>query len=120
MTKNVPGHAVYQGLTLPKPTDGTVEPGDIVEINGDGQVTEHAEGEPYGVVSDQAKGVDEEGELIDVHVAGVVITAVPGGTADGDAVAGIWVADSDEGGRYRQHETVDASLDDGYAAVHLR
>ena len=107
------GQTVYDGRTVSFESDGDVSKGDIVELAGD-TVSDHDAGTAIGVVSDQTKDDHEAGDKIPVHVTGVVIAAVPGGTAGGDDVAGEFVAFSDEGGEFKG-----ASIADGYAAVHL-
>lgn len=119
MTKTSPGHAVYSGLTHPFTLGEDAEPGEFATLEDGEAVVADGEANAIGVFSDQIAGYDE-GDLGDVHLTGVVIAAVDEGTAEGDEVLDKFDALSDEGASYRMHDTVDKSLDDGYAAVHLR
>lgn len=117
-----PGHMVYDGRTVSFETDGSVSSGEIVALAG-GQTTAMAgdgSSNAIGVVSDKADPDAEAGDKIPVHVTGVVIADVPDGTAAGDSVANDkFDAFSDEGGQFKQHDSSEATLDAGYAAVHL-
>lgn len=134
MTKHVPGHAVYSGLTHPFELGPDANPGDFVALV-DGVLTPTDANRSIGILSDQAAGYDA-GDLADVHLSGIVIGNVAagvtagdglgdpdtaGGDTAGEAAAGgdRFTAVSDEGGQYRMHETVDKTLDAGYGAVHL-
>ena len=123
-----PGMAVYDGITITLPGDGTASPGDFVGING-GKVTT-ADGTTdtniVGVLSDQNPASHSDGDTVELHITGVVVGNVAGGTAAGvelgasatEGQAGAGSEDintlSAEGGTFKG-----ASLDTGYAAVHL-
>lgn len=116
------GLAVNDGRTVTFPTnDDTLAPGDIVELGANGLI-------PYdsatatravGVISEAVTAGDfAVGDSLETHVTGVVVTNAAG-VARGDTVADDWVAFSDDGGQYKQHDSSDASLETGTAAVHL-
>lgn len=131
-----PGQMVYDGRTVSFPGDGTATPGDLVSIDANGQVTLSDADNSIGILSDQAGETHDAGDDVPVHVTGVVIANVADGTVAGDglgepdtATAGHTAGElntgseydafSDEGGQFKQHDTSSASLDAGYAAVHL-
>lgn len=121
-----PGQTIYDGRTVSFTGDGTAEPGDFVALDGDGKVTQAGDGDnPIGILSDQNDATHDDGDRVTVDVTGVVIGNVATGTAAGEgldssATAGEvgagdkYDAFSDEGGEFKG-----ASIDDGYAAVHL-
>lgn len=130
---------VEDGRTVSFPSDGTAGPGDAVSLDANGQVTPTDADNSIGVLSDQAPAAHDAGDNVPVHVTGVVVANVAAGAVAGDSltevdtsVAGAPAAGtlivggdgqmdafSDEGGQYKQHDTSSASLDAGYAAVHL-
>lgn len=130
-----PGAMVHDGRTVQFESGGGVTSGDAVSITG-GQLTLSDADNMVGIVSDVVEDGHDAGDLIDVHVTGVVVANVQDGTAAGDplgepdtATAGHSAGElapgdefdafSDEGGQFKQHDSSTASLDAGYAAVHL-
>lgn len=133
-----PGAMVNDGRTVQFESGGGVTSGDAVSITN-GQLTLTDADNMVGIVSDVVEDGHDAGDLIDVHVTGVVVGNVADGAAAGDSLtevdtsvtgapaAGTLIvggdgqtdAFSDEGGQYKQHDSSAASLDAGYAAVHL-
>jgi hypothetical protein len=123
----VAGQAVYDGRTVTLTGDGTAAPGDFVGINS-GKVTtadDTTDTNIIGVVSDQTPS-HSDGDTVEVHVTGVVVGNVASGVAagvelgtsatEGEAASGSQDIDTfcAEGGEFKG-----ASIDAGYAAVHL-
>lgn len=129
----VPGQSVHGGMAVTLAGDGSPARGDAVAI-ASGQVTQAFDdgttvNPAVGVMSDtnDPAADNDAGDNVSVELAGVVIANVASGitageqlgasgTNNGELAAGSddIFALSDEGGTYQG-----ASLDAGYAAVHL-